>query len=293
MPFATVSALVIAGNLLLLSTFIAAAIVEPNRFAIMGGLFVLPLCVLMAVQQYRGTFRCVQSAATTTSVLLYIMGGFLIFGVVTSAGEAIANSISLRMMASILIAMLIVATCSIAIGRMNALWSRRIRSAIDSGAVPAIKRGFSLRDLLLAVTVIAAMTAITSQLIRSAPPWYAENIQASAAPFSLPAGATDVSYCKGYRGTIAYEFTINEPAFRGWVESGIGSIESESAAIPIREITTPFTIRRYFTYSSKLNGPREITVNSGLFYSWSKEDRGVHAVYDRTTGRAYYYAHFH
>src|SRR6187200_658780 len=110
-PFATVSTLVIAGNLLLLSAFIGEAIVEPNLFAIMGGLFILPLCILMAVQQYRGTFRCVQSAATTTSVLLYVLGGFLIFGVVTSAGEAIANSISLAMMGSILVPMLIVAAC--------------------------------------------------------------------------------------------------------------------------------------------------------------------------------------
>jgi hypothetical protein len=50
---------------------------------------------------------------------------------------------------------------------------------------------------------------------------------------------------------------------------------------------------RYYVYSTELKGPDRITINSGLSYSWSKEDRGVHAAFDRTTGRAYYQAHFH
>lgn len=289
----TVSVLVIAGNLFLLSAFIAANVVEPNPFAMMGGLFILPLCVLMAAQQYRGTFRRVPSAAKTTSVLLYIFGGFLLLGVVTSTGEAVLEGVSLRLMTSILIPMLIVASASIAIGRMNALWAQRVRAVVATGAEAAVRRGFSVRELLLAVGVVAAMTGITLQFIRSAPPWYAENVDASAAPFGLPVGARNVSYCKGYRGTITYEFTIDESAFRKWVDSGIGSIESESAGIPLREITSPFVITRYYAYSSELNGPNDITVKTGLYYSWSKEDRGVYAAFDRTNSRAYYHAHFH
>jgi len=211
---ATISALVIAGNLFLLSAFIAANVVEPNPFAMMGGLFVLPLCVLMAAQQYRGTFRRLSSAAKTTSVLLYGFGGFLLFGVATWTGEAVLKGVSLHLMTSILIPMAIAASFSIAIGRMNALWSQRIRAAVASGAVAPVCRSVSLRELLLAVGIVAAMTGITSHFIRSAPPRYAENVDVSAAPVGLPVGAADVSYCKGYRGTIAYEFTINESAFR-------------------------------------------------------------------------------
>lgn len=40
-------------------------------------------------------------------------------------------------------------------------------------------------------------------------------------------------------------------------------------------------------------GPDEITINDGLIYTWSNEDRGVQAAFDRTTNRAYYFAHFH
>lgn len=292
--FSTISVLVIAGNLFLLSVFIAANVVEPNPFAMMlGGCSFLPMWVVIAIQQYRGTFRCVASAATTTSVLLYMIGGFMVFVLISMIAESVQDGVALRLIATPLIWMFVVAAGSLAFARMNALWSRQLRSALAAGAVAANRRGFSLRELLLAVSVIAAMTGITSQFIRSGPPRYAEHIEGSAAPFRLPPGATDVSYGKGYRGTIAYEFTTDELAFRRWVDSGIGSIEAQSAEVPVREITHPFTITRYYTHSSELTGPFDITVHIGLYYSWSKEDRGVYAAYDRSTGRAYYYAHYH
>jgi len=212
---------------------------------------------------------------------------------ITSAGEAVVNGTSLRLMAPILIPMLVTASFSVAFGRMNAMWSRKLRAVMDSGARAPLHRGFALRELLLAVGVSAAMTGIATQYIRSAPLKYAENITPSVSPFGLPDGATDFSYCKGYRGTIAYEFNIDESSFCEWVNLGIGSIESKSAGISLREITSPYTIRLYYTYSFELNGPNRITINSGLYYSWSKEDRGVYAAYDRTTSRAYYHAHFH
>ncbi len=288
--FATISALVIAVNLFLLSC-ITAGILQSNPFAILGGLLVLPLCVLMAIQQYRGTFRRVPSAARTTSVLLYLAGGFMIFSLIVSTGEAILAGTSLRLMGWILIPMSIVATYSIVAGRMNALWAHSIRSIGESCAANPVRRGFSLRELFLVVSIVAVMTATITQWIRSESPRCAENIDLSTAPLSLPPGATDISYCKGHRDTIAYEYTIDEPAFREWVDSGIGSIESMSAEVPLREITSPFRITRYYAYASELKGSYDIVINSGLYYVWSQEDRGVYAAYDRTAGRAYYHVH--
>jgi hypothetical protein len=136
------------------------------------------------------------------------------------------------------------------------------------------------------------MTAVTSRFLRSAAPPFAENVEASAAPVDLPAGATDVSYAKGFRGTVAYEFTIDEEGFREWVAAGIGSFESRSAQVPLREIVFPARIIRYYFYAD-LPGPDTATIEHGLDYSWSKEDRSVRAVYDRATGRAYYHAVYH
>ena len=259
----------------------------------MGGVLIAPLFSVLAVQQYRGTFRGVPSAATTASVIQYGWGGLLLFGVATTAGEAMADSIAVSFLASVLVPMFLSASFSLVSGRMNALWARCLRTAFCAGAARPIQRGFSLRELILAVTVIAAMTAITTPLIRTAKPKFAEHIHAADAPFHSPAGATDVSYSRGFRGTVAFEFTCDELAFRDWVVAGIGSIEARAAAVPIREISSSHTITRYYAYASQLNGPTEIAVNSGLFYSWSREDRGVHAVYDRATGRGYYHAHYH
>lgn len=290
---AVLSALVIAGNVFLISAFVGSSIIDPNPFAFIGGFFVLPICIFLAVQQYRGTFRRVPSAAHATSMMLYIVGAFLLFGAATSTAETIQKGISLRLTAPFLVPMLAAAFSSIAIGKLNSRWCQSMLAAIESGAQAPVHRGFSLRELLLGVGIIAAMIGIGFHLIRTAPPRYAEGVDASAVSFDLPSGATDVSYGRGVRGTIAYEFTINEAAFRQWIDSGIGSPEAQSAGIPLEEITSRFTIPRYGATSPESKGPDEITINQGLYYSWSKEDRGVYAAFDRTTGRAYYHAHYH
>lgn len=275
------------------SAVVAANVVEPNPFTMLGSLVILPLSIVLAAHQYRGTFRLVPSAAKTTSVLLYIFGGFLLFAGVTTAGEAVVEGVSMRLFASFLFPMFGAAALSLAAGRMNALCSAKLRADLATGATSPRQSGFTLRELLLVVGVLAIMTGITAQFIGSAPPTFAEHIDAAAAPVELPDGATDVSYCRGHRGTIAYEFTIDEARFRDWVSSGIGSIEAQSAGIPLQEITSPFTIKRYYLYSSELSGPYDVTIASGLSYTWSKEDRGVYAAFDRTTGRAYFHAHYH
>ena len=142
---------------------------------------------------------------------------------------------------------------------------------------------FSLRELLLVVTVVAVICGLTSYIARGTLPRCAENVDRSKAPFDLPLEATDISYARGYRGTIIYEFTIDEDGFRKWVNSGIGSLESQSADVPLRPISSPVRIYRY-------NG-QFATIKQGLYYSWSKEDRGVDAVFDSTANRAYYCAH--
>lgn len=291
--FSWVSALIIAGSLFFLTVFIALIIVEPNPLTMMLGALGLPLSAVMAVQQYRGTFRQVPSGGTTTSRLLYICGGGIALVAFSLVKEAAAGNTSPTELASILVPMLLMAAFLLGAGRMNALWVRQLRVAIDSGAVVPNPSGFSLRELLLTITIVAAVTGLTAQWIRSSPPSYAEHIEAAAAPLTLPKGAQDVSYAKGSRGSIALEFTTDEASFRDWVSAGIGSAESDAARISLQTITSPFTIDRYYIYASELNGPNEIVINSGLYYSWTKEDRGVYAAFDDTSGRAYYEAHFH
>ena len=152
---------------------------------------------------------------------------------------------------------------------------------------------YSTRELLGTMTIIAAVFALSSWLHNSAPPKYAEHVEFAEAPFGLPSEATDISFCRGFRGTIAFEFSIDEIGFREWVKSGIGSIESQSAGIALLPITTSVSIWRYSFLASELPGSDITTVSAGFHYSWSHEDRGVYAVFNSTTNRAYYYAHYH
>ena len=83
--------------------------------------------------------------------------------------------------------------------------------------------------------------AIAAFQPRDNPPQWAENVSRNESRLDLPADARDVSYCHGYRGTMAYEFTIDEPGFVAWVESGIGSLEAQAANIQLRPIVAPVT----------------------------------------------------
>ena len=281
------SVLVIGFSLFLVSVAIAAFTVTWDPCSLIGGAIILPLPVALAIQQYRATFRGVGPAALTAAILLFIVGGFAAFAFATTFGEIAMGGGELPWL-SLLLPMLAVAIVGLFGGWLNLRWRRNLPlSATDSGW------RFSLREILAAVAAISLLTGLTASFIRSTPPRYAENVSVADAPFGLPASAADVSFCQGFRGTIAYEFTVDEISFREWVADGIGSIESNASNTELEPITTPVSITRYNAYSSDLNGPDSVTVNKGLHYSWSFEDRGVYAVFDSTTNRAYYFAHFH
>ena len=138
-------------NLLLLSVVIAANVAEPGPLAVMSGILVGPLCTYVALQQYLGTFRGVRSAATKSSVLLYLFAGFLLFVVITETGAALAAGLSsLRLMASFLISMLATAGLGLMVGRMNALWSRTLRASMAAATTYSAPIDYSLLEVLLA-----------------------------------------------------------------------------------------------------------------------------------------------
>ena len=108
----------------------------------------------------------------------------------------------------------------------------------------------------------------------------------------LPDGATQVSYYRSYSRT-AYEFDISEPDFIEW-----------ASAWDIREIETPFTIRRHKLfledppdYDPDPDGPyyafeseAKITITNGYFYRTPPRGNcgGTYVAYDRGRSRAYY-----
>lgn len=283
--------MIIGGSLFLISASIAGIVMlDPD--AIIGGVFLMPLLVAVAILQYFAAFRAVRSAATISSIMLYIAGAFATLAFITTAGEAVVvDGMLFSYMYPLLGTMAAIAATFLVSGRANANWSRKLGAACETLTIVHGQGRFGFREVLLGVVAITAISATASYLIYTEPPRYAEHVDRSTARLGLPDGATDVSYYRGFRGIIAYEFTIDESSFREWVESGIGSIESESAGIPLKEIVDPFTIIRYNGLSSELDGPPNITISNGLFYAWEKEDWVVYAAFDRETRCAYYYAH--
>ena len=255
---------------------------------VITGMLLLPFPGVLAIQQYRGTFRYSASAASTSSTLLFIVGGFALFVFAATLREMVVVEVRIRWM--YLSPMLAVGIVSWAAAFVNKTWSRRLRhsAAVNGQSANCIR--FSMRELLIAVTVIACMSALVGRLVRTSR--YAEHVTLDKAPFNLPAHASNISYCQGVSGSIAYEFSIDEESFLEWIEERIGSRESKAANFALKRIKAPYTIRRYGCLSWKLRDPHSITITKGLFCEWSKEGRSVCAAFDRTTHRAYYFAQF-
>lgn len=287
------SALVVAGCLASASVALAmmwAAAWDPCSF--IGGGILLPIPSFLAYRQYSAVAWSDSRAARTSAILLFLIGGLALLMFAANLGEVTNAKVRIPWF-SLMGPVLGVGVFAIFAAWMNLRWSRRLSiAATTPGDTASIVR-LSRRDALAGLSAVAFVAALAFYVVKSTPPRYAEHVSRDKAPFGLPPGARDVSYCQAPRGTIAYEFSIDEDRFVRWVESGIGSLESNAAEVPLESISETFTITRYYALMKNPKGPGSATIKDGRFYSWTKEDRGVYAAFDRATGRAYYFAHFH
>jgi hypothetical protein len=134
-------------------------------------------------------------------------------------------------------------------------------------------------------------------LLLPSSPETVEHVDAEQVGFDLPEGATDVSYTDRFY-LRAFEFTTDEQRFRDWITSDRYAPEAGAQGGFLAEIDEPHRIERYrFFAKRKVDAPRHendqdyATVTDGLCYGWGIEDRGVHAAFDRKTGRGYMYIH--
>ena len=114
-------------------------------------------------------------------------------------------------------------------------------------------------------------------------PTIGEHKTRAEAPISLPDGASDVSYYlpEPFGPNLAFEFSISEEGFRKWAE------EEEWSLKEIGD--EPVTIYRYAAFAHIAETEHEASVTNGLHYRYYDEpDAGIHVVYDRQRGRAYF-----
>jgi hypothetical protein len=289
-----VGLLVLTGCFLVLTWIAAGAFIEKDPFALIGVVIAGPFFYWIGRMQYRGTFQAQPKAAGEAGIAWYLLGAFGVFGYLSNVGEYYAEGGRAFGVVIDLWPLLAMTFAAILIGRLNRTRARRLRSIYESSPDLQPRRTTTLRELLIGVGLLSIAMAITAYGLRAQYPKDAEHVGRNDVPFSLPDNATDVSYHSGLRGTKAYEFTTDETAFRRWVEEGIGSIESNRSSANLEEIVGEHRIRRYRDFlPNQSDDDRQATIIDGLQYSWHQADRGVYAAFDRRTGRAYYYAHFH
>ena len=288
------SVLVIAGATLMAGSLLTS-LYSTDELNILAGLFFLPFPLAFIILQYRGIFQRHPGCAEFAGAMLLAASGILAFIACPVILKSLKNW-HLPALASALsfgIPLIMLGLVLLFISRLNFRWEKYLKCHYADTSTRPPKFRFSIRELLGAMALVSVIAGLGVTLPRDDSPRYAEHVSADKVRLNLPDNATDISYAKGFRGTIAYEFTTDEKSFIEWFESGIGSFEAEAAGVPLKQITQPTGIRRYYEFSDSLTGPDYFQISNGLEYYWSEEDRHVHAIFDRDTNRAYYSAAYH
>lgn len=97
--------------------------------------------------------------------------------------------------------------------------------------------------------------------------------------YGLPNDASDIDfYAIGYMPITSYSFHTSERSFREWSE-GFGDLALVS------------DIQGSIQYTEPTGDIRMVSTSDGVEYHWTEEDRGRYTLYDRASGRAYYFAY--
>ncbi|WP_146118812.1 hypothetical protein [Blastopirellula marina] len=243
----------------------------------------LPWPVILAVVQYRGTFRRVPKSARRALLFSVLLAGlpFLVLAAVLTSGAAfrIGYSFWLKWLVAMIVALGIVLA--------NRHWYRKIKAAVDNGWVAPTSQTISLREAMLLVGAIFVVLCVAVPIARNEKPNQALHVTAEDTPFALPAGAHDVTYFR-YHGGHYLQCSAEEDAFLAWYDQGVGTLESQAANVPLSPIQAPVgaSIITGFADNGPITEPQSVT--SGWQYYWNQEDRWVSVIYDRPNKRLYY-----
>jgi hypothetical protein len=258
--------------------------------AVPAWLILLPFSLAVGSLQYRATFRRSANAASWLGIVLIPTHGLLLLGTLMGVYDALAHSkaeIGKLFVVALLFNLL--GAFGIFCGIMNVRWSRFLQDCRSHGIIVPRRPRFSLREVLVWAASLAATASLTVWLVRQVPPQSGEHATAADAWLELPDAATAVCFSRGMRGTIAYEFTIDEAGFREWAESLERSLYSRNGAMSLERIDEPYRIPRYWGFSATEGEERLATISRGYYVRWSDEVWRPKVAYDLDSQRAYYY----
>jgi hypothetical protein len=281
----TVTVLAVCMFVISLAFAMLTATWNPGFF--ISGMILLPVASALGVLQYLAAFRSNTTAAIGSTVLLFVGSSMAFLSFAITLGQILIEGSPIPWL-PLLFPMCLTGSV---IGLAAWMNFRRLRQLKLATPVAQANRRFrfSSQELFVAVTAIACVVALTASIVRLTPPQFAENVSRNEVSFSLPDDARNVSYCQGFRGLIAYEFTVDEQSFIAWVNSHLALRWPEFANDSVDQITVPCEVRRYYSLNSDLEGPHSITVTNGLCFGSPDADGHSYSVFDRTTHRAYYF----
>lgn len=227
----------------------------------------LPWPIILAIQQYRGTFRRRPSAAAWAWGLSFFpLVIFVLAGIITSDSPRY-----------FLVCFLLLFPAQSVVVLCNWTWLYTLNTAVREGWNPTTNKTMTVSELMLLVAGIAVVLAVG---LPFAKPLRGISLPASSTPFSLPEGAYKVTYVAAsyYR---RYECTVDETSFLEWFQMRNEDVQLE----PIQQgIAVQTFVGNSFTLKS-------VVVTDGWHYSWQEEDQGIYITFDRQTKRLYYHSH--
>lgn len=150
------------------------------------------------------------------------------------------------------------------------------QAALTYGVGPPPFRAHLRKAATVCLCVVGGGLLASVGVWKAFQPREGRGVSRAAAPISgLPPDTSNINYRLG--GAFdpipaCYEFDTSEQSFRDWAASKNWTLEQAGGVMT-----------RY--------DQSQVTINRGLFYHWTEEDSGVHAAFDRDTGRAYFYNH--
>ena len=159
-------------------------------------------------------------------------------------------------------------------------WARTLGIA-QAGDTTRERPRFSLRELLVAIALLASVLGVSASILRQHPVRLAQRILAADCPFYLPATARDVSFCYSREGRLAYEFSINEAGAAAWADN-----LNISHTTPI---DGDFQMPRFGKLHPTMSRDQEATITSGWSSTKVINSANVVIAYDREKERAYYF----
>lgn len=277
--------------------------------SLFGGLFLLPLPLFLISIQFQATFRADRHAALRCSMIYGLLASFTCLSLAYCLVQGLGSGelLSQWPWLTTQIGMLVYASLAAAVnygqfaanggGEVEKTWDPpEIQSSVpEQGVEPQViepqnlkpqlaqARGFPWAFSLVMLLGILAGAAVIFGLT---PARTGQHVAAEQSPIELPTDARDVSYARGFRGTVAVEFQTGEARFRHWVATAGCFWEARRQGTEIQEIQHSFSVPRYLLLLDSDSDSPAI-IESGLYYHWEQEDRAVVAAYDRAAGRGY------